>query len=58
MEDYKVVAIYQVDQPMFLTDPPGPGACEHVTERLGLADPGGRPHRLGAVQRLRPGVLY
>ena len=39
---HQFLAIDQVDQSVFLADPPGPGACEYVAERPGLADPGGR----------------
>jgi hypothetical protein len=42
LQDHDVIAVYQVDQAVFLADPPGPGAREHVAERSGLGDSGGR----------------
>jgi hypothetical protein len=37
----KVLAIDEIDQAVFLADPPGPGTREHVAKRLWLPDPGG-----------------
>jgi hypothetical protein len=42
LQDHDVITVDQVDQAVFLADPPGPGAREHVAERFGLADSGGR----------------
>jgi hypothetical protein len=42
LEYYKIFAIDEVDQSVFLAYPPRPGACEHMAERFGLADPGDR----------------
>jgi hypothetical protein len=47
LQDHDVIAVGQVDQAMFLADPPGPGAREHVAQRLGFADSGG-----GVAQRI------
>ena len=37
----KVLAVNEVDQAVFLADPPGPGTSEHVAKRLRLPDPSG-----------------
>lgn len=42
LQNYEVVAVDEVDQPVFFADPPRPSAREHVAERLGLADSSGR----------------
>src|ERR1022692_1013581 len=41
LQDHDVIAVDQVDKPVFLADPPGPGAGEHVAERFGFANSGG-----------------
>ena len=42
VQDHDVITVGQVGEAVFLADPPGPGAGEHVAERFGLADSGGR----------------
>ena len=42
LDDHKVVAIDAVHEAVRFGDPPGPAASEHVSQRLGLADTGGR----------------
>jgi hypothetical protein len=40
LQDHEVIAVYEVDEPVFFADPPGPCAREHVPQRFGFPDPG------------------
>ena len=42
VDDHKVVAVDEGHEAVRFGDPAGPAASEHVSQRLGLADTGGR----------------
>jgi hypothetical protein len=42
LQDHEVIAVYEVDEPVFFADPPGPCAREHVAQWFGFPDPGAR----------------
>ena len=54
LQGHKVIAVNQVDQPVFFADPPRPGSRKHVAEWLGLADPGRRVAQCVVDQAVDP----
>jgi hypothetical protein len=60
LQDYEILAVYQVDQPVFFANAAGPGTGEQVAQWFWFADPAARvaqrvldepvnPHEGGAV---------